>query len=168
MPAPLRLIPRPTDPAADEAALVEAVLTGLPPGARVLLAGPPDGVATWLADALSAVDVEVVRTPLPETAPGALFDERPADPHGGPDGYDAVVVDAASLERHAAATLAALGGVLAPGGRLLVQAPADGHLSVGGWVRLLGHAGLVLRDVREPDAGGLAGSVFVAEAEAFA
>lgn len=160
---PLRLVPRRDDRAAAEAALVEAVLTGLPPGGRVLVAGADDGVAAWLDTALAVVEVQTVCSPLPardrcDTEP--LFSPRPAD-----DGFDAVVVDAPSLGTGAVPALAALGEVLAPGGRLLVQAPPDGERSVGAWVRLLGAAGLVLRDIHEPEQGGLAGSIFVAEPE---
>lgn len=165
MPAPLRLVSCPLDPAADEAALVEALLTGLPPGARVLLVGAPDGTPSWLADALEAVEVEAVRSDPPVQPPGALFADSVPPAASALDGYDAVVVDSASLPERASATLAALAGALAPGGRLLVQVPAGCTRSLGEWVRMLGNAGLMLRDVREPAHGGLAGSIFVAEAE---
>ncbi len=152
--APLRLVPRSADRAAAEALLVEAVLTGLPPGGRVLVAGDAEATA-WLADALESVEVRATCSPLPDRAPGApLF--------APDDGYDAAVVDAEALADGNPRALAAVGEALAPHGRLLVQ--AGGVRSLGGWVRLFAGAGLVLRDVREPDHGGLAGCVFVCEA----
>ncbi len=167
-PTPLRLLPRPDDHAAAEAALLEAVVTGLPPGGRVLIAGDADGTAAWLADALDAVEVEAVVSPLPARDlrdAGGLFGEE-ADPFRARTGdYDAVVVDAQSLGTGAVPALAMLARALAPGGRLLVQAPPSGARSLGAWVRLLSAAGLVLRDVRDAAHGGLAGSVFVAEEE---
>jgi len=156
--APLRLVPRSADRAAAEALLVEAVLTGLPPGGRVLVAGDAARMA-WLADALEAVEVRPTCSPLPGGAQAdALFDAPSAD-----DAFDAAVVDAEALGDGAAHALAAVGGALSPYGRLLVQAPDDADRSLGGWVRLLAGAGMVLRDVREPDHGGLAGCVFVCE-----
>ena len=166
---PLRLVPRRDDHAASEAALVEAVLTGLPPGGRVLVAGQPEGVASWLADALDVVDIAAVCSPLPESDrrdTALLFDDRDDAAGGVPGGYDAVVVDAPSLGDGAVAALAALRATLGLGGRLLVQVPPDGARTLGAWVRLLGVAGLVLRDVREPEHGGLVGCVFIAEPEA--
>jgi hypothetical protein len=165
-PPPLRLLPRPDDHAAAEAALLEAVVTGLPPGGRVLIAGDADGTAAWLADALDAVEVEAVVSPLPARDTrdeGGLFGDTPFRTRTGD--YDAVVVDAQSLGTGAVPALATLTRSLAPGGRLLVQAPPAGARSLGAWVRLLGAAGLVLRDVRDAAHGGLAGSVFVAEEE---
>jgi hypothetical protein len=157
--APLRLVPRSADRAAAEVVLVEAVLTGLPPGGRVLVAG--DAARTsWLADALEAVEAHAVCSPLPTAPAGALVTHD--------DGFDVAVVDAEALDgAGASAALSAVGGALAPHGRLLVQAPSGGAYhddrSLGAWVRLLSGAGLVLRDVREPAHGGLAGSVFVCE-----
>lgn len=148
---PLRLVPRRDDHAAAEAALFEAVVTSLPPAGRVLVAG--DAVA-WLADALDVVEATAVCTPLPTGDAGDLLDD------GGH--YDAVVVDAAVLGDGVA--LATLSRALAPGGQLLVQAPAGGTRSMGGWVRLIARSGLLLCDLREPEHGGLAGCIFVAEA----
>ena len=159
--APLRLVPRSADRATAEALLVEAVLTGLPPGGRVLVVGDAARTA-WLADALEAVEVRATRSPLPGGAQaGSLFEAvSSAD-----DAYDAAVVDAEALGDTAAHAVAAVGRALSPYGRLLVQA-GDAGRSLGGWVRLLAGAGMVLRDVREPDHGGLAGCVFVCEAAA--
>ena len=160
MTAPLRLVPRSADRAAAEVVLIEAVLTGLPPGGRVLVVG--DAARTsWLADALEAVEVTAVCSPPPADAGSSLFAPPSAD-----EAYDAAVVDAGALGDGAA--LAAVGHALAPHGRLLVQADGEPQVGasqrpLGAWVRLLAGAGMVLRDVREPDHGGLAGSVFVCE-----
>lgn len=160
MTVPLRLVPRAADRAAAEVVLVEAVLTGLPPGGRVLVVG--DAARTsWLVDALEAVEVTVVRSPLPTAPVGALFAHD--------DGVDVAVVDAGALGGAGAGdALAAVGHALAPHARLLVQADDEPKVgasqrTLGAWVRLLSGAGLVLRDVREPAHGGLAGSVFVCE-----
>lgn len=160
MTAPLRLVPRSADRAAAEVLLVEAVLTGLPPGGRVLLVG--DAARTsWLADALEAVEVRAVCSPLPSAPAGALLagaDLRFAHD----DGFDVAVVDADALDgAGVAGALTAVGHALASHGRLLVQ--ADDARPLGAWVRLLSGAGMILRDVREPAHGGLAGSVFVCE-----
>lgn len=159
--APLRLVPRIADPDAADAALVEAILSGLPPGGRVLVAG--DGPRTaWLADALAVVDVDAIRSPLPQAAGAPLFAE--VDPDGG---YDVAVADLGGAPDGAARhALAAMADALAPHGRLLVQVasePEVGARTLGAWVRLMARAGLVLCDLREPPHGGLTGTVFVCE-----
>ncbi len=172
---PLRLIPSPRaallGPSRDasDAATVEAILDGLPPGGRVRITGE----ASWLAAALEALGVDVVTDDAPTDV--VAFPLTPL-----PD-------DAAPPAQRAASALLAARAALDVGGRVVVEAvhPAslrpyeDGPLDVGGtptyvrtvgsWVRVLAAAGLVLRSVREPlDAhtGAPAGLVLVAEPEA--
>ncbi len=162
---PLRLIPSPrtamhgASREAADAATVEAILDGLPPGGRVRIAGE----APWLAAALEALGITIVTDA-------------------------AVPVDAVAFPLAAAdasALLAARTG-LDLGGRIVVEAvhPAglrpyeDALVDAGGeptaartfasWVRVLASAGLVLRSVREPleaHSGTPAGLVLVAEPE---
>ncbi len=173
---PLRLIPSPRaallDPSreASDAATVEAILDGLPPGGRVRIVGE----ASWLADALDVLGVDVVTD-----------DALPADVVAFP--LTPLPDDAAYPAQRAASALLAARAALDVGGRVVVEAvhPAalrpyeDGPLdvsgtptyvrTVGSWVRVLAAAGLVLRSVREPlDAhtGAPAGLVLVAEPEA--
>ncbi len=163
---PLRLIPSPrtampgASREAADAATVEAILDGLPPGGRVRIAGE----APWLSVALEALGVAIV-TDAGVPVDAVAFPLAPAD---------------------AAALLAARSG-LDVGGRVVVEAvhPAslrpyeDALVDAGGeptaartfgsWVRVLASAGLVLRSVREPldvHTGAPAGLVLVAEPEA--
>lgn len=166
-PTPLRLIPSPRSAVyggsrdAADAATVEAILDGLPPGGRVRVVGG----AAWLADALATLGAEVA-----------------AD---GP--VDVVAFPLTPLGDDAVAALADARSGLDAGGRVVVEAvhPAglrpyeDGPVDVGGvaayartlasWVRVLGSAGLVLRSAREPldaQTGAPVGLVLVAEPEA--
>ena len=164
--SPLRLIPSPRlhglgasrDTA--DAATVEAVLDGLPPGGRVRLAGD----ALWLADALRALGADVVTdaavpvdvvafplTPLAGDAVAALAEAR-----RGLDAGGRVVVETvhpAGLRPYED-TATEVGG--AP---VFVR-------TLGSWVRVLAAAGLVVRAVREPldaQTGAPAGLILVAE-----
>ncbi len=166
---PLRLIPSPRLAAAGvsrdiaDAATVEAILDGLPPGGRVRLVG----AAAWLAEALGSLGAEVV-----DTLDGAV---------------DVVAFPLTPLADDAAEALAAARAGLDDGGRVVIEAvhPAglrpyeDGPLDIGGaqayvrtvasWVRVLASAGLVLRSVREPldaQTGAPVGLILVAEPEA--
>jgi hypothetical protein len=144
-----------------DAATVEAVLDGLPPGARVRVVG----TAAWLAEALASLGAEVVAE--------------------GP--VDVVVFPLTLLADDAVAALADARSGLDAGGRVVVEAvhPAglrpyeDGPVDLGGaaayartlasWVRVLAAAGLVLRSAREPldaQTGAPVGLVLVAEPEA--
>ena len=166
---PLRLIPSPRLAASGvsrdvaDAATVEAILDGLPPGGRVRLVG----AGAWLAEALGSLGADVVEAP------------------DGP--VDVAVFPLTPLADDAAAALAAARAGLDAGGRVVIEAvhPAgfrpyeDGPLDMGGtpayvrtvasWVRVLASAGLVLRSVREPldaQTGAPAGLILVAEPEA--
>lgn len=166
---PLRLIPSPrphglgASREAADAACVEAVLDGLPPGGRVRLVGP----AAWLAEALGALGADVVTD---EAVPA-----------------DAIAFPLTRLAGDAVATLSSAARGLEVGGRVVIEAvhPAglrpyeDVAIEVGGvetyvrtlssWVRVLAAAGLVVRAVHEPldaQTGAPAGLVLVAEPEA--
>ena len=164
---PLRLIPSPRLPGgsrdAADAATVEAVLDGLPPGGRVRIVGP----GAWLAEALASLDAEMVDAGVPADVV-AFPMTVPTDDDG----------------RSAALALADAAAGLEAGGRVVVEAvhPAglrpyqDGPLDVDGaavfvrtvasWVRVLAAAGLVVRSVREPldvQTGAPVGLVLVAE-----
>ena len=166
---PLRLIPSPRSHGpgyareAADAALVEAILDGLPPGGRVRLVGP----APWLADALGALGAEIVTDP-------------------------AVPVDVAAfaltpLAEGARVLLGRARDGLDAGGRVVIGAihPAglrpyeDAEADVDGapafvrtmasWVQVLGASGLTVRSLREPldaQTDAPAGLVIVAEPEA--
>ncbi len=144
---------------AADAATVEAILDGLPPGGRVRIAGE----ALWLAAALEALGITIVTD-------GGLP-------------VDAVAFPLAAAD--AAALLAARAG-LDVGGRVVVETvhpaglrPYEDALvdacgeptaarTFASWVRVLASAGLVLRSVREPleaHSGAPAGLVLVAEPE---
>ena len=116
-----------------DAAVVEAVVSGLPPAGRVLDLGCGEG---WLARALGALGAVVhgvdASAPLVEAArteggaAGATFDvldyeAAAADPDrlGGP--YDVAVFNFSLLDDRAAAPLRAAGAVLEAGGRVVVQ-----------------------------------------------
>ena len=173
---PLRLIPSPRLPGgtrdAADAATVEAVLDGLPPGGRVRIVGP----GAWLAEALASLDAEVLDAEM--VAAGVPADvvafpmTVPGDDDGGRDGG------------RAADALADAAAGLDAGGRVVVEAvhPAglrpyqDGPLDADGaavfvrtlasWVRVLAAAGLVVRSIREPldaQTGAPVGLVLVAE-----
>ena len=171
---PLRLIPSPRLPGgsrdAADAATVEAVLDGLPPGGRVRIVGP----GAWLAEALASLDAEVLDAE--RVAAGV-----PADVVAFPM---TVPTDDAEGTPSAARALADAAAGLDAGGRVVVEAvhPAglrpyqDGPLDVDGaavfvrtvasWVRVLAAAGLVVRSVREPldaQTGAPVGLVLVAE-----
>ncbi|HEX9952002.1 MAG TPA: hypothetical protein VGB53_09560 [Rubricoccaceae bacterium] len=172
---PLRLIPSPrtamlgASREAADAATVEAILDGLPPGGRVRIAGE----AAWLTVGLEALGVVVVS----DNSIAADVVAFPLTPL--PD-------DASAPAQRAASALLAARASLDAGGRVVVEAvhPAalrpyeDGPLDLGGeptyvrtlasWVRVLAAAGLVLRSVREPldaHSGAPAGLVLVAEPE---
>ena len=119
--------------AGTDAAIVEAVVSGLPPAGRVLDVGCGEG---WLARALGALGAVVhgvdASAPLVEAAraeggaDGTTFDvldyeAAAADPDrlGGP--YDAVVFNFALLDDRAAAPLRAASAVLERGGRVVIQ-----------------------------------------------
>ena len=121
--------------AGTDAAVVEAVVAGLPPAGRVLDMGSGEG---WLARAFGALGLTVhgvdASAPLVEAAQteggaagGAVtfdvvdYETAAADPGrlGGP--YDAVVFNFSLLDDRAAAPLRAARSVLEAGGRVVVQ-----------------------------------------------
>ncbi len=120
----------PSRQAGTDAAIVEALLSGLPPAGRVLDIGCGEG---WLARALSALGAEVhgidASGPLIEAARqagGASFDllgyaDAAADPGrlGGP--YDAAVFNFSLLSDDVVGVLRAAARQLDVGGRVLVQ-----------------------------------------------
>lgn len=129
-----------------DTAVIEAVVSGLPPAGRVLDVGCGEG---WLARALSSLGAQVhgvdASAPLVEAArdesEGATFDvldyeAAAANPDrlGGP--YDVAVFNFSLLDDRAAAPLRAAASVLEPGGRLVVQSVhpiAVGPPYVDGW-----------------------------------
>ena len=119
----------PSRRAGTDAAVVEAVLTGLPPGGRVLDVGCGEG---WLCRALDALGARAhgvdASAPLvgAARAAGGSFDvvsyaEAADEPGrlGGP--YDAAVFNFALLSDDAIGVLRAAARQLAPGGRVVVQ-----------------------------------------------
>jgi len=120
----------PSRRAGTDAAVVGAVLDGLPEHGRVLDVGCGEG---WLARALSArgatvhgVDGSAALVDAAMVAGGGTFaavtyDEAAADPArlGGP--YDAAVFNFALLTDADADVLRAAGSRLAPGGRVVIQ-----------------------------------------------
>ena len=116
--------------AATDAAMVEAVLGGLPPGGRVLDVGCGEG---WLSRAFGAlgasvhgIDAAPELIAAAESTGGATFDclgyaEAAADPErlGGP--YDAAVFNFSILDRRARDILRVTASRLEAGGRLLIQ-----------------------------------------------
>ena len=119
--------------AGTDAAVVEAVVSGLPPAGRVLDLGCGEG---WLARALAALGAEVhgvdasaplVEAALAEGGAGRStfevldYEAAAADPDrlGGP--YDAAVFNFSLLDDRAAAPLRAAAAVLEQGGRVVVQ-----------------------------------------------
>lgn len=119
----------PSRRAGTDAAIVEAVLRGLPPAGRVLDVGCGEG---WLARALTALGADVhgvdASPPLVEAARAAggsfdvlSYEEAAADPArlGGP--YDAAVFTFALLSDDVVGVLRAAASRLDAGGRVLVQ-----------------------------------------------
>ncbi|MDT0631630.1 class I SAM-dependent methyltransferase [Rubrivirga litoralis] len=122
----------PSRRAGTDAAVVEAVVGGLPPAGRVLDVGCGEG---WLARALGALGASVhgvdASAPLVEAAraeggAGVTYDvldyeAAAADPDrlGGP--YDVAVFNFSLLDDRAAAPLRAAAAVLERGGRIVVQ-----------------------------------------------
>lgn len=120
----------PSRKAATDAAIVEAVLDGLPMGGQVLDVGCGEG---WLARALHQLGVQVhgidgcdafieaARSEGAGTFEHLDYAQAAASPErlGGP--YDAIVFNFALLDDEAVAILRAARRSLAPGGRVLLQ-----------------------------------------------
>lgn len=119
----------PSRAAATDAAIIEAVVTGLPPGGRVLDVGCGEG---WLCRALGELGAQThgvdVSPPLIEAARGdggsfevVAYDEAAAAPSrlGGP--YDVAVFNFALLSDRVVGVLRAAGECLEVGGRVVVQ-----------------------------------------------
>ena len=119
----------PSRRAGTDAAVVEAVVTGLPPGGRVLDVGCGEG---WLCRALEALGARAhgvdASAPLVEAARAAggsfdvvRYEAAEADPTalGGP--YDAAVFNFALLSDRVVGVLRSVASRLETGGRVVVQ-----------------------------------------------
>ena len=119
----------PSRAAGTDAAVVEAVVRGLPPSGQVLDVGCGEG---WLSRALAALGARVhgvdASAPLVEAAREAggsfevvTYDDAARDPArlGGP--YDVAVFNFALLSDEVSGALRAAAARLAPGGRVVVQ-----------------------------------------------